>query len=582
MGKLTVWAPKAQSVLLHIADTELEMAPVNGGWWTLETEKATPGSNYAFIVDGSKPLPDPRSAWQPHGVHGPSRILDHSAFAWQDASWQPLPLDSAIIYELHVGTFTPEGTFRAAESRLDYLRDLGVTHVELMPVNGFSGDRGWGYDGVDLFAPHQGYGGPAGLKHLVDVCHQKGLAVILDVVYNHFGPEGNYLEHFGPYLTDRHSSPWGPAVNFDGPHSDEVRRFFCDNALMWLQAYHVDALRIDAVHAIVDTSAVHILEQLAMEVDTLQTLTGRHLYLIAESDLNDPRIVKAREVGGYGIDAQWSDDFHHALHTVLTGETAGYYADFGRLTDLAKALAAAFVYDGQYSAFRRRRHGRTTGGLSGHRFLGYIQNHDQVGNRAQGDRLSHLIGSGKLKVAAALVFTAPFIPLIFHGEEWGAGSPFLYFTDHQDPGLGAAVKAGRRREFSAFGWEDTDIPDPQSDKTFQDSKLRWEEPNHSPHRDVLAWYRQCIHLRRSQPALKSGRMDRVHTAMDEHARWFVMERAPLIIACNLGTFEQTVPIDKAAPLKIIMASEETIRLRPGGVSLPPDSVAVLSEDRGQV
>ena len=576
MGTVTVWAPKARNVTVDVAATRLEMSYVEGGWWRLETPLAKRGIDYAFIVDGSKPLPDPRSLWQPYGVHGPSRILDHQAYPWKDGTWRPPPLSSAIIYELHVGTFTPEGTFPAVEERLDYLIELGITHVELMPVNAFSGRSGWGYDGVDLYAPHEAYGGPEALKHLVDTCHQKGLAVILDVVYNHFGPEGNYLEHFGPYLTGRHGSPWGPAVNFDGPESDEVRRYFCDNALMWFHDYHMDALRIDAVHAIVDTSAIHILEQLATEVETLETQTGRHMSLIAESDLNDPRIVKRREIGGYGLDAQWSDDFHHALHTVLTGEKTGYYADFGTLADLAKALTSAFVYDGKYSAYRRRRHGRTAEGLSGHRFLGYIQNHDQVGNRARGERLSHLVSPGKAKIAAVLVFTAPFIPMIFQGEEWAADTPFQYFTDHQDPELGEAVRKGRCGEFAAFGWNEADIPDPQSQKTFESSRLNWAELTRPTHRDILDWYRQCIRLRRTLPPLQSGRLDEVDISWDEQDLWFMIKRTSVIIACNLAVFNQTVPVETTPPPEIILASEEA-RLNPQGIFMHPESVVALQQ-----
>jgi maltooligosyltrehalose trehalohydrolase len=460
-----VWAPRATKVEIAVDNTRTPMAPDTSGWWTADVPADGPATEYTFILDGGHPLPDPRSAWQPRGVHGPSRVVDHQAFAWTDARWQPGPLSSATVYELHVGTFTLAGTFEAAIERLDHLVALGITHVELMPVAEFPGGRGWGYDGVDLYAPHHGYGGPEGLKRLVDAAHRRGLAVILDVVYNHLGPAGNYLEHSGPYFTDRHRTPWGPAVNLDGPGSSEVRRFFCDNALMWLRDYYMDGLRLDAVHALIDTSAVHFLEQLAAEVQALAAQLGRHLVLIAESDLNDPRLVRPPEVGGYGVAAQWSDDFHHALHAVLTGERAGYYEDFGTLADLAQALTCAFVYDGRYSRFRDRRHGRPATGLSGHRFFGYLQNHDQIGNRAKGERSSHLISPGRLKIAAGLVLTSPFVPLLFQGEEWGASTPFQYFTDHEDPELGRAVSEGRRSEFSAFAWSAEEVPDPQDPAT---------------------------------------------------------------------------------------------------------------------
>jgi maltooligosyltrehalose trehalohydrolase len=577
MGILKVWAPFARRVDVQIGGSRIEMEQDPGGWWRVDTRFAEHGVDYSFIPDGDNPLPDPRSPWQPRGVHGPSRILDHKRFPWTDGHWQPPPLSSAVIYELHVGAFSPEATFDGVLSRLDYLVDLGVTHVQLMPVSTFSGSRGWGYDGVDLFAPHEVYGGPEGLRRLVDGCHEKGLAVILDVVYNHLGPEGNYLERFGPYFTARHSSPWGKAVNFDGPDSDEVRRFFCDNAIMWLRDYHFDGLRMDAIHAIVDTSAVHILEQLAVEVEALEAEVGRRLTLIAESDLNDPRVVRAREAGGYGIDAQWSDDFHHALHAVLTGEREGYYRDFGSLAGLAKALTNVFVYDGQYSAYRRRSHGRPVETLNGHRFLGYIQNHDQVGNRARGERLSRLVDLGRLKIAAAMVFISPFIPLLFQGEEWGASTPFQYFTDHQDKELGKAVHRGRHEEFSAFGWKFEDIPDPQAPETFQRSRLNWEERDREVHRSILEWYRSLISLRRSTPSLLDGRLDRVDVDYDEDARWFRVIRGPVTMLCNLADGVRRVPIGRNRPNKILLSSDPMNRAETDYGELQPESVVILGE-----
>ena len=555
------------------------MVPTEGGWWSVEVPGVGGGTDYAFALDGGTPLPDPCSPWQPHGVHGPSRFVDHGAFSWTDKEWQPPPLASAVIYELHVGTFTAAGTFEAVVPRLDHLRSLGVTHLELMPVAEFPGTRGWGYDGVDLWAPHHGYGGPEGLKRLVDACHARRLAVLLDVVYNHLGPVGNYLGRFGPYFTDRYRTPWGDAVNFDGPGSDEVRRFVCDNARMWLRDYHLDGLRIDAVHAMFDSSAVHVLEQLAQEVDALEADLGRHLALIAESDLNDPRLVSPREAGGYGLAAQWADDVHHALHAFLTGERDGYYADFGTLADLAKALERAFVYDGRYSTFRRRRHGTAPVGLSADRFVVCLQNHDQIGNRARGERIGHLVGVDRLKMGTALILAAPFVPLLFQGQEWAASAPFPYFTDHEDPDLGRAVGEGRRREFAAFGWRVEDIPDPQAPETFAGAKLDWTELEREPHAGVLEWHRQLIRLRRELPGLRDGRLERTRVRFDEAARWLVMERGPITVACNLGDRLTRVPLEGDAR-RVRLASDPRTTLAKGAVELPPESVGVLIGEAG--
>jgi maltooligosyltrehalose trehalohydrolase len=575
MTSFRIWAPNANQVEVRIGTDLFGMTRGDDSWWRAEIPLAKAGIDYAFVVDGGDPLPDPRSPWQPNGIHGPSRTLDHRGFSWTDQRWQAKPLSSAIVYELHIGTFTPQGTFIAAIDQLDYLVDLGITHIELMPAPEFSGTRGWGYDSVDLYAPHHAYGEPDDFKRLVDACHARGLAVILDVVYNHLGPAGNYLAQFGPYFTERYATPWGQAINFDGLESYEVRRFFCDNALMWLKDYHFDGLRIDAVHAIIDTSAVHFLEQLVCEVAELQAQTGRHLALIAESDLNDPRIIRPREIGGYGVHAQWTDDFHHALHCVLTGERAGYYRDFGSLADLAKALQQVFVYDGRYSAFRRRRHGRPPSGLSGHSFLGYLQTHDQIGNRAKGERSSHLMSVGRLKIAAALVLTAPFIPMLFQGEEWGATSRFLYFTDHEDPELGRNVTEGRRREFAAFGWNPEEIPDPQAIETFERSKLNWSERDKEPHAGLLEWHRRLIELRRKIPSLSDGRLEGVRVNFDETAKWFVVRRGPVVVACNLNRVTQRVPAGIEPASQLLLASEDKVRLSQDAVELPSDSVAIL-------
>ena len=575
MTLFRVWSPEAHGIDLLLGAERLKMTSGRDGWWSVSAE-ANAGATYTFSVDGSEPLPDPRSPWQPEGAFGPSALVDHCAFTWSDARWQAPPLSSAVIYELHIGTFTPEGTFDSAIARLDYLAALGVTHVELMPVAQFPGARGWGYDGVDLYAPQNSYGGPDGLKRLVNACHARGLAVLLDVVYNHLGPSGNFLSRFGPYFTDKYATPWGMAVNLDGPGSDEVRRFICDNALMWLRDYHCDGLRLDAVHALLDLSAIHLLEQLATEVDALEAQLGRRLILIAESDLNDPRLVRAREAGGYGLAAQWSDDFHHALHAALTGERDGYYADFGSLADLAHAYRRAYVYEGRYSPARQRIHGRPTTGLDGHHFVVFTQNHDHIGNRAQGERTAALLSPGRLRIAAALLCMAPFIPLLFQGEEWGASTPFLYFTDHQDAELGAAVREGRRNEFTAFGWDPEQVPDPQDRATFERSRLRWDEREQEPHASLLAWYRALLRLRREAPALTNGALHEINAAWDEAAQWFTVAHGPITLACNLAGQAQSVPLsDDATMVDVLLASEAGVELQPGAITLPPESVAIL-------
>jgi maltooligosyltrehalose trehalohydrolase len=564
MTTFRVWAPKPERVEVEVGGRRVPMARVDeAGWCEAEVADAGPGADYRFVLDG-QPVPDPRSPWQPEGVHGPSRLVDHDAFAWTDQGWVGRDLRFAVTYELHVGTFTPEGTFDAVIPRLDHLVDLGVDVVELLPVAEFPGTRGWGYDGVDLYAPHHAYGGPDGLKRLVDACHGKGLAVVIDVVYNHLGPAGNYLGRFGPYFTDRYRTPWGDALNFDGPDSDPVRAFFVDNAEMWLRDYHADGLRLDAVHAILDQSATHLLEAVARRA---AAVPGWPRFVIAESDLNDPRVVARPEAGGYGVDAQWSDDFHHALHVALTGEKSGYYASFRGLADVAVALERAFVYVGQYAPSRRRSFGRAPEGIPMWRFLGYLQNHDQVGNRAAGERSSALMSAGRLKVAAALVLLSPFVPMLFEGEEWGASTPFQYFTDHDDPKLGRAVSEGRRREFASFGWAPEDVPDPQDPATFERSKLAWDEVGRSPHAELLQWHKDLIALRRREPA------ESVEVRVDEGAGWIVMERGRLAVAANIGPAPAMVEV----PGEVVLASDAGVEGGGGTLRLPPDSVAVVAK-----
>jgi maltooligosyltrehalose trehalohydrolase len=577
MSGFHVWAPHSKSVDAVLTGRCVPLTRDACGWWSAEVADAGPETDYSFSLDGGPLLPDPRSPWQPYGVHGASRTVDHSAFQWTARGWQPPPLSSAIIYELHVGTFTPGGTFESAIERLDYLKDLGVTHVELMPVAEFPGERGWGYDGVDLFAPHHAYGGPEGLKTFIDSCHREGLAVILDVVYNHLGPDGNYLSLFGPYFTQQHHTPWGEAVNLDGGGSTEVRRFLCDNALMWLRDYHFDGLRLDAIHAIFDSSAVHFLEQLSREVEQLEAATGRHFFLIAESDLNAPRVVTPREANGFGFDAQWSDDFHHAVHTLLTGENAGYYADFGRIEDLATALKDMFVYAGRESSHRGRAHGKPVRGLSAHRFIACIQNHDQVGNRAKGDRMSALAGPARQKIGAALLLCGPSIPMLFQGEEFAAGTPFQYFTDHSDPELGAAVSKGRREEFASFGWQPDDVPDPQDIATFVASRLHWSEIDEPAHRELLSWYRSLIALRRSTPALNDGNLDAVRVDFSESGQWLVLYRGPIAVACNFSKTSRGIALRFAA--RTLLTSGPDTNVTEFKLELAPESVAILQEVR---
>jgi len=548
--------------------------PDDLGWWSVEVAGAGAGTRYRFSVDEGPPRPDPRSASQPDGPEGPSVVVDHSSFAWHDRAWHGRPLADAVLYELHVGTFTSAGTFDAVIERLDHLVGLGVSAIELLPVVEFPGVRGWGYDGVDLWAPHHAYGGPEGLKRLVDAAHARGLAVVLDAVYNHLGPSGNYLAEFGPYFTDRYRTPWGSAVNLDGAGSDGVRSFIIDNACAWFEHYHVDGLRLDAVHAVVDESALHILEELAVTVEALAGHLGRTLWLIAESDRNDPKLVRSREAGGFGLDASWSDDFHHSLHALLTGERAGYYADFGSLEYLARCYRRVYALGRDYSAYRRRHHGRPVGALPGTRFLGYLQNHDQVGNRAFGERSAELMSPGRLRIGAALVVLSPFVPMLFQGEEWAASTPFLYFTDHQDPGLGRAIREGRRREFPATGLGAHEVPDPQDPATHAASVLRWEETREPVHREMLEWYRRLISLRGSYAELTDGRLGAVEVDFDEDAGWMRIRRGRILLAFNVGRRDADVELPDG-PAEVLLAapgSPEVART----VRLPPDAVVVLA------
>ncbi|MES2604073.1 MAG: malto-oligosyltrehalose trehalohydrolase, partial [Pseudomonadota bacterium] len=538
----------------------------------VESDALVHGADYGLWLDGRGPFPDPRSSHQPHGVMAPSRWVDHAQFSWHDAQWRPPAPKDAIIYELHIGTFTREGTFDSAIARLDALHELGITHVEVMPVAQFPGTHGWGYDGVDLYAPHHVYGGPHGMKCFVDACHQRGLAVILDVVYNHLGPEGNWLEQFGPYFTGVYQTPWGKAVNLDNAHSHEVRRFLIDNALMWLRDYHIDGLRVDAVHAFIDRSAIHFLEQLVSEVKALGLLLQREVFVIAESDLNDPRVIRPVAQGGLGADAQWNEDFHHALHTLLTKEEFGYYADFGKLSDLARVFGAGFCYDDRHSRYRQRHHGRSAAGLEGWRFVACMQNHDQVGSRGNGERIGRLVSQEKLKLGAALTLLSPFVPMLFQGEEWGASSPFLYFTDFVDRNLQDAVRKGRKSEMAAFGWQ-AGIPDPQAASTWWHSQLIWEEREQAPHRDILRWYTALITLRKQEKDFGTAPLDPQHVIFDEEQGWLSLRRGRFQLVCNFADRTQSIACE--VPCGLRLASSENIRNENGRLLLPPYSIAVL-------
>ena len=605
--RFVVWAPLAQAVdvcIIYPAERIERLNKKEKGYHQIILKGIDPAARYRYRLHVNqtpgvppKPLerPDPASQYQPEGVHGPSQVVD-PAFDWQDAHWCGMPLSRYIIYELHVGTFSDAGTFDGVTAQLDRLTEIGITAVELMPVAQFPGNRNWGYDGAYPFAAQHSYGGPQGLKRLVDACHRKGLAVVLDVVYNHLGPEGNYLGDFGPYFTDVYRSPWGQAINFDGPHSDAVRRFFIENALYWVGECHIDALRIDAVHAIFDFTARPFLEQLALAVHREGRRLARRIYCIAESALNDTRIIRPRQLGGFDLDAQWNDDFHHALHSLLTGEKSGYYQDFGRLSDLAASLRDGFVYSGQYSAFRRRSHGNASRTIPARQFVVFAQNHDQIGNRMQGERLAQLVDFERLKLAAGVVLLSPFIPLLFMGEEYAEVAPFRYFISHTDPELVEAVRQGRRREFAAFGWK-ADPPDPKDDATFLQAKLTPALCRRGHHQVLMRFYSELIRLRTAHSCLAQLSKKRMRVVDDEQRmlilvrRWTRMTDAWIIfhfgsdhqsIAASISKGRWTKALDSAekqwqgpgSPVAAEIESTGTVTL-----CRPPSSVLVLTRER---
>ncbi len=503
--EFVVWAPLLKAVSVKIVSPAERIIPMeqdNRGYWKTVVENVFPGSLYLYRLENEKERPDVSSHFQPNGVHGPSQVIEHKAFKWEDWDWKGIPLSEMIMYELHIGTFTSEGTFNSLIPRIAELGEIGINAIELMPVAQFPGERNWGYDGSFPFAVQNSYGGPGGLKIFVNECHKKGVAVIIDVVYNHLGPEGNYLTDFGPYFTNKYQTPWGMTINFDDAYSDEVRKFFIENAMHWFRNYHIDALRLDAIHGITDMSAKPFLKELSEKVEEFSDKKGRKFYLIAESDLNDARVIIPREAGGYGLDAQWNDDFHHSLHTILTGEKNGYYMDFGKIEHYVNALREGFVYSWRYSEFRKRYHGSSSRERPCSQFIVFSQNHDQVGNRMLGERLSILVGFEALKLVAGVVILSPYIPLLFMGEEYGEETPFLYFISHSDPDLVEAVLKGRKEDFDTFRWQG-EPPDPQSIDTFMKSKIDWGKRKSGHQKILLEFYKQLIKLRKEMPALFS-------------------------------------------------------------------------------
>ena len=569
MPEFAVWAPRPETVRLQVDGVVSSMTRGDDGWWRA-TVDAAPDARYGFLLDDDPTLlPDPRSPRQPDGVHEASQLWEPRELL--DVEWAGRPLHGAVIYELHIGTFTPAGTFDAAIDKLDYLVDLGVDFVEVMPVNAFSGTHGWGYDGVLWYAVHEPYGGPDGLVRFVDACHRRGLAVLIDAVFNHLGPSGNYLPRFGPYLSSA-SNPWGEGINIADAQSDEVRRYIIGCALRWMRDFHADGLRLDAVHALFDTTAIHILEELAAETDALAEELGRPLSLIAESDLNDPNMITPRSERGHGMTAQWDDDIHHAIHTAVSGERQGYYADFGSLATLATTLRRAFFHAATYSSFRQRRHGRPldTSTIPATRLLAYTCTHDQVGNRALGDRPSQNLTYGQLAVKAALVLGSPYTAMLFMGEEWGASTPFQFFSSHPEPELARATAEGRKREFADHGWDADMIPDPQDPQTFQRSKLDWSEVDAGEHAKLLRLYRDLITLRRNESELADPWLENLIVDFDEEDRWIVLRRGSLTVACNLGSAPVSVPF--AGELAL---SSERVSVGEEHTELPSHSFAIL-------
>jgi maltooligosyltrehalose trehalohydrolase len=580
----SVWAPRVQEVEIElVADgRRIRLERDDQSVHAARVRDVAVGSDYFLLLDGERRRPDPASRHQPAGVHGPSRIVDPGAFAWTDQSWRGVALEQLVIYELHVGTFTPAGSFEAVIERLPHLERLGVTAIELMPVAEFPGARNWGYDGAHLYAPQSSYGGPDGLKRLIDACHASGLAVILDVVYNHVGPEGNYLAELAPYFSDRYRTPWGEGLNFDTADSDPVRRYFIDNALYWLSEFHVDGLRLDAIHAIYDFSAEHLLSELSRRFHAEAERLGRRAWLIAESDLNDTRVTRSRSEGGYALDAQWSDDFHHSLFAALTGARHGYFSDFGSLGDLAKAAREGFVYDGRHSAFRRRRHGNSALERPGRELVVFAQNHDQIANASHGHRLSELASPAAQRLATIVLLCAPNLVLLFQGQEWGETSPFHYFTSHSDPALTEAVRSGRMREFRDFGAH-ADFRDPQLESTFLESRLDWDKLERPEHAALLRLHQRMLELRRNTPAISNDHKQLTRCRFEDRARWLVIERADdrgsrVLLLANFSQQSRALPLSPELRLtRLLSSSDPEFSSLPPAEPIPPERISGVAE-----
>jgi maltooligosyltrehalose trehalohydrolase len=592
-GKTTVniWSPLAEKVTIVLENEEIQLTKEDYGYWSTSDERIKEGSKYKIKVDDKTPFPDPSSLSQPDGVHGQSEVINLNSFPWSETAWNNLPLEEYIIYELHTGTFSEEGTFASLEEKLHYLKELGVNAIEIMPVAQFPGNRNWGYDGVFPFAVQNSYGGAKGLQHLVDACHQKGLAVILDVVYNHLGPEGNYLGEYGPYFTDKYNTPWGNAINFDDAWCDGVRRFFIENALMWFRDFRIDALRLDAVHAIKDFSPVHILKEIKQWVDELMVATGRTYYLIVELDLNDTKFINPIEKGGFGMNAQWIDEFHHALRVTSGQERSGYYSDFSGIEHLAKSYMDAYVYDGQWSPHRNKFFGVKATEAEGKQFIVFSQNHDQVGNRMLGERTSELVSFEMQKLLAGAVLVSPFLPMLFMGEEWSEPNPFQYFVSHTDPDLAEAVRKGRKEEFKAFHAQG-EAPDPVAEETFNHSKLQWQLLEEGKHKTMLQFYKTVIKLRQDHAALRNLNRKTITVDFSEEDQTLFVHRrhqqSEALCLMNFSKEPKLIKHVKADEWTIVLDSADkqwggngSATIEANTVSIREESIVILSNQKNQ-